>query len=121
MNSIDFIVRRHHGCRIGVSSDNLERAKVYLSESSLSDDDIHRASPVLLVIADKVLDGGGNPSRLAALDHLAGQDTGKVRIFGKAFEATATQSRARNVDCWTKPAVGSLGNAFFTEECSSFL
>jgi hypothetical protein len=72
VRSIDTIVSRHEGGRLGILDYKLKGERIDLAQSSLSNHGLDGIALVLVVVADKVLDRGQNALGLDTSDESCG-------------------------------------------------
>lgn len=106
VGAVDLVVRGHVCPGLAELLGDLERTEVDLSESSLRDDRVLAHSLVLLVVTDKVLDGGTDALALQTVDVGGSDRTGKRGVFGKGLESSTTKRRSLDVDCRGKKTDG---------------
>lgn len=109
-HAIDAIVRRHKRTGLGVPNSNLEGQRVNLTQRPLGDDALHRHAPVLLIIAQEVLDGGLDSGALDATDESRGTKASEEGIFANGLESSSTERGALHVDSRAEDHMGTLGD-----------
>ena len=97
MNAIDAIVGAHDGPGIGLLQRDAERLQVNLVQRSFRHLRADRKPLKFLIVADKMLDTGGHPPALQAIDVGRGHRAAEVGVFGKAFKVAPGDGRARDV------------------------
>ena len=109
VRTVEPVVARHHGARPGPLDGSLERQQVDLAQRPFIDLRGDRHPLELGVIADEVLDAGGNPLRLHALDVGGGQLRREHGILAHALEVATADRGALEVDRWAKQYLRALG------------
>jgi hypothetical protein len=76
---------------------------------------------VLLVVTDKVLDGGTDVLGLQTVDVGCGDQTRVSGVFGEGLERSTTEGRSLDVDSWGEEADGVSGLGLGGEESTGLV
>lgn len=87
MRAVDLVISGHDTSRATNTHSQLEGHQINLAESTVRDNAIHSHALMLLIIADKMLQGSRNSLLLHALAEMARQRTRQNSIFGEGLEA----------------------------------
>jgi len=88
MCAIDLVIGRHETLWKSISDSQLERHEINLPQRSLRDNRVDQVPLMLLIVADKMLDGSDNALLLDAPDESGRAQASKDRIFADTLEAT---------------------------------
>ena len=119
MCAVDFIVSSHVAIRPGISLSDLKWHQVDFAEGSLGHDAVNRLSLVFLIVADVVLDGGGDASGLNSVDGCSTHGASEVWVFAEALESTSSKRRSLHIRCRAENDRGSFRDGFGTLQGST--
>ena len=114
--AVDLVVGGHHGPRMRLGDDLLERRQVELAQRALVHAGVEREALGLRVVGHEVLDGRADARALEAVDVGDADPRGQVRVLAEALEVAAAVGRAVQVDRRREQHVDALAAALRGEQ-----
>ena len=114
-----FIVRTHHGPRIGVFDTYFESFEINFTDGTLGDACIVVEFTCLLIVGNKMFQARSDSFVLDSVDHGCAHYTGKIGIFGEIFEIASAKRVAHNIDARCEYDVDTVGQSLITD-CITF-
>ena len=109
VKAVDEVVGIHDGGNVALFYGGFESGKVDFVHRAVVDDGVGIVAEEFGVIAEVVLDGGGDPLRLKAGDVAGGYLSGEEGVFAEVFEVAAIAGRAVDVDAGAEHIVDAAG------------